>query len=246
MSSSLPKFRGSAPKDLRKSYQATKNRHMPQKGWSFQQQVGVLGFLTPPTKFSQEYDQWLFQLHYYPEKRTWLFNTTLSLKIPGSQKKLKQQKREISSIDTSFPCEFFFPPDFFCVKSHVSAALWPMSPGSAKQEWNEALGWAKIVTWITTSFYWFYREDGLHKVGYWSGLGSTPFHPKTILPQFFYVSETCHTSQGITLLCYIGFLHMIWSWYFLLRVWIWCLKIVSSCKCVRRHVFERLSSKFTS
>jgi len=26
-------------KDLRKSYQATKNRHMPQKGWSFQQQA---------------------------------------------------------------------------------------------------------------------------------------------------------------------------------------------------------------
>lgn len=248
MSSSLPKFRGSAPKDLRKSYQATKNRHMPQKGWSFQQQVGGVGFPNTPKNLpgiwpmvvSIALISWKKNMTLQYQSQT----STLSLKIPSSQTKLKQQKREISSIDTSFPCDIF-SQIFFGVKSHViPPALWPMSPGSAKQEWDEALGWAKIVPWITTCFYWFLPERRWITEG-WILIRVRIHHPFPSQNNFapnFDVSQTCHTSQGITLLCYIGFLHMIWSWYFLLRVWLWCLKIVSNWTCLRRHVFERLLS----
>ena len=126
-------------KDLRKSYQATKNRHMPQKGWSFQQQVGVLGFLTPPTKFSQEYDQWLFQLLYYHEKRTWLFNTTLSLKIPGSQNKSWSNKNgRYHQFTPAFHVRFF--PRFWCEKSCGRPCRWVKRLSKTRMRWSDWVG----------------------------------------------------------------------------------------------------------
>ena len=143
MSSSLPKFRGSAPKDLRKSYQATKNRHMPQKGWSFQQQVGVLGFLTPQ-KISQEYDQWLFQLPYYHEKRTRLFNTNPKRQLftkdprldisdhPGSQNDSWSNKNgRYHQLTPAFHVRYF--PRFWCEKSCGRPCRWVQ----AQQNKNE-------------------------------------------------------------------------------------------------------------
>lgn len=45
------------PQDLRKSYKATKNRHMPTKGWSFQQQAEMIWMLKIPERAMESRDK---------------------------------------------------------------------------------------------------------------------------------------------------------------------------------------------